>query len=192
MKLVDQRKCSAHLVCLLLCLVIVEGEGQECPRQCGDNGCRWRSGRYYLECVNKNLLNIPPVMKSSTQFDDQVIVVAQFDGNALQLQDDGLYKLGYHHLQEVSMENCLLLTVPPRFFSYLKLRKINLRRNMLKEIRSDTFSELDQLTFLDLSFNTLTHIDQVFEATDFVTKIFNCYCSGCVHKPRQSPGVEPG
>ena len=109
-------------------------------------------------------------MKSSTQFDDQVIVVAQFDGNTLQLQDDGLYKLGYHHLQEVSMENCLLLTVPPRFFSYLKLRKINLRRNMLKEIRSDIFSELDQLTSLDLSFNTLTHIDQVFEATDFVTK----------------------
>ena len=169
MKLVDHSKCSAHLVCLLLCLVIVGGEGQECPRQCGDTGCKWRSGRYNLECVSKNLVNIPPVMKSSTQFDDQVIVVAQFDGNTLQLQDDGLYKLGYHHLQEVSMENCLLLTVPPRFFSYLKLRKINLRRNMLKEIRSDTFSELDQLTSLDLSFNTLTHIDQVFEATDFVT-----------------------
>nr|XP_033330361.1 leucine-rich repeat-containing protein 24-like [Megalopta genalis]XP_033330369.1 leucine-rich repeat-containing protein 24-like [Megalopta genalis] len=147
-----------------------------CPSVCT---CKWKSGKEWVECANRDLKALPQGARVETQ-------VLDLSGNHLvSLQPECFHLLGLVNLQrlylakshisriaskafvglvglvELDLSDNLIEEIPSETFpSYSKLMKLLLNGNPIKEIRRAAFHHLEDLTTLELSRCRLETIEQ--------------------------------
>ncbi|XP_059045655.1 uncharacterized protein LOC131841351 [Achroia grisella] len=139
----DVRLIALCTTCLLLPAIA-------CPSQCV---CKWKNGKRYVECVEKELKAIPNALDSETQ-------VLDFSGNDLQvLQKETFHKLGLLDLQKIYLQRCKLQKIDNHAFKSLaNLVELDLSNNYLTVIPSTNFIYFPSLMRLSLNNNPVTSI----------------------------------
>lgn len=158
------------------------GEGS-CPTVCT---CKWKGGKQTVECLDRQLINIPENIDPSTQVLDmsgsnlQVLPGETFRrAELLNLQklylrncrlgqiDDKAFE-GLTNLIELDLSHNLLTSVPAATFQYItSLRDLTVASNPIQKIESHAFSNILSLTKLDVSHCDLQSISaSAFENLD--------------------------
>ncbi|XP_037298439.1 uncharacterized protein LOC115440480 [Manduca sexta] len=140
---VDVRLIALCTTCILLPAIA-------CPSQCI---CKWKNGKRYVECSEKDLKAIPNALDSETQ-------VLDFTGNDLQvLQKETFHKLGLLDLQKIYLQRCRLQKIDNQAFKGLaNLVELDLSNNYLTVIPSNNFVYFPSLMRLSLNNNPITSI----------------------------------
>lgn len=142
-KSLDVRLIALCTTCLLLPAIA-------CPSQCI---CKWKNGKRYVECSEKDLKTIPNSLDPETQ-------VLDFTGNDLQvLQKETFHKLNLLNLQKIYLPRCRLQKIDNHAFKGLaNLVELDLSNNYLTVIPSTNFVFFPSLMRLSLSNNPITSI----------------------------------
>ncbi|CAK1549280.1 unnamed protein product [Leptosia nina] len=121
-----------------------------CPSQCI---CKWKNGKRYVECTEKDLKAIPNSLDSETQ-------VLDFTGNDLQvLQKETFHKLGLLDLQKIYFQRCRLQKIDTFAFRGLaNLVELDLSNNYITVIPSSNFVFFPSLMRLSLNNNPITSV----------------------------------
>lgn len=121
-----------------------------CPPPCT---CKWKSGKRYVECLDKDLKLIPGPLDPESQ-------VLDFSGNDLQvLQKETFQKLGLFDLQKVYFPRCRIHKVDNNAFKGLaNLVELDLSNNYITVIPSPNFIHTPSLMRFSLSNNPVTTI----------------------------------
>ncbi|KOB67131.1 putative Amphoterin-induced protein 2 [Operophtera brumata] len=139
----DVRLIALCTTCLLLPAIA-------CPAQCI---CKWKNGKRYVECSEKELKAIPNSLDSETQ-------VLDFTGNDLrELQKETFHHLGLLDLQKIYLQRCRLQKIDNHAFKGLaNLVELDLSNNHLAAIPSSNFVFFPSLMRLSLNNNPITSI----------------------------------
>ncbi|KAH8418766.1 hypothetical protein KR222_001371 [Zaprionus bogoriensis] len=132
--------------------------------------CKWKGGKQTVECIDRQLIQIPEHIDPSTQVLDmsgnklQTLSNEQFvRANLLNLQKLYLRNCkigeiqretfkGLTNLVELDLSNNLLVTVPSLALSYISsLRELTLASNHIHKIEAQAFASIPALHKLDLS-----------------------------------------
>ncbi|KAG5679175.1 hypothetical protein PVAND_008765 [Polypedilum vanderplanki] len=161
----------------------VECRESTCPTVCT---CKWKGGKQTVECLDRQLINIPENIDPSTQVLDmsgsnlQILTGETFKrAELLNLQklylrncrlgqiDDKAFD-GLTNLIELDLSHNLLTSVPAATFQYItSLRDLTLASNPIQKIESNAFNNVLSLTKLDLSHCELQSISaSAFERLD--------------------------
>jgi kekkon-1 len=173
-----------YLTIILLFNAFVNYNGVECRGGSGGEGscpavctCKWKGGKQTVECIDRQLINIPENMDPSTQVLDmsgsnlQVLPGETFQrAELLNLQklflkncrlgqiDDRAFQ-GLTNLIELDLSHNLLTSVPSATFKFItSLRDLTIASNPIQKIESHAFSNILSLTKLDVSFCDLQSI----------------------------------
>lgn len=140
---VDVRLIALCTTCILLPAIA-------CPSQCI---CKWKNGKRYVECAEKDLKAIPNALDSETQ-------VLDFAGNDLQvLHKETFQKLELLDLQKIYLQRCRLQKIDNQAFKGLSnLVELDLSNNYLTVIPSNNFVFLPSLMRLSLNNNPIAII----------------------------------
>lgn len=140
---IDVRLVALYTTYLLLPVIA-------CPTQCI---CKWKNGKRYVECIEKDLKQIPNSLDSETQ-------VLEFSGNDLQvLQKETFLKLGLLDLQKIFVPRCRIHKVDNHAFKGLaNLVELDLSFNYLTIIPSSNFVYFPSLMRLSLNNNPITTV----------------------------------
>lgn len=149
---------------------------EACPSMCS---CKWKGGKEWVECANRNLKGLPQGAREETQVLDlsnNYLISLQsecfFSLKLINLQKLFLRKANISHvdpnafvglvgLVELDLSNNLIEDVPSSTFaSYQALMKLTLSGNPIRELRRGAFQALPQLTNLELSNCQLRVIEQ--------------------------------
>lgn len=141
--------------------------------------CKWKGGKEWVECANRNLKTLPIGAREETQ-------VLDLSNNPLiSLPSECFYVLGLVNLQRLYLSESSIGRIASRAFiglvglveldlsgnaiediptetfsSYPSLMRLILNRNPIRVIHQDTFQPLSQLTNLELSQCRLDIIEQ--------------------------------
>ncbi|XP_043587260.1 leucine-rich repeat-containing protein 24-like [Bombus pyrosoma] len=151
---------------------VVEG----CPNMCT---CKWKSGKEWVECANRDLKGLPQGAREETQ------VLDLSNNHLVSLPPECFHALGLINLQrlylsrshisriaarafvglvglvELDLSENLIEEIPSETFpSYSNLMKLLLNGNPIREIRAAAFQHLPHLTNLELSHCRLENIEQ--------------------------------
>lgn len=151
---------------------VVEG----CPDMCT---CKWKSGKEWVECANRDLKGLPQGAREETQ------VLDLSNNHLVSLPPECFHALGLINLQrlylsrshisriaarafvglvglvELDLSENLIEEIPSETFpSYSNLMKLLLNGNPIREIRAAAFQHLPHLTNLELSHCRLENIEQ--------------------------------
>jgi hypothetical protein len=161
----------------------VECRESSCPTVCI---CKWKGGKQTVECLDRQLINIPENIDPSTQVLDmsgsnlQILTGETFQrAELLNLQklflrncrlgqiDDRAFE-GLTNLIELDLSHNLLTSVPAATFQYItSLRDLTLASNPIQKIESHAFNNVPSLTKLDVSHCELQSISaSAFESLD--------------------------
>ncbi|KAJ2942551.1 hypothetical protein O0L34_g2020 [Tuta absoluta] len=143
-------KRSLDVRLLALCTTCFLLPAIACPSQCI---CKWKNGKRFVECSEKDLKVIPETLDSETQ-------VLDFSGNDLQvLQKETFQKLGLLDLQKIYLPRCKLQKIDSHAFKGLaNLVELDLSNNYLTIIPSSNFAFFPSLMKLSLNNNPITSI----------------------------------
>lgn len=143
-------KRNLHVRLIALCTTCILVPALACPSQCV---CKWKNGKRYVECSEKELKSIPNSLDSETQ-------VLEFSGNDLQvLQKETFHKLGLLDLQKIYLQRCRLQKIDNHAFKGLaNLVELDLSNNYLTVIPSTNFVFFPSLMRLSLNNNPITSI----------------------------------
>jgi hypothetical protein len=143
-------KKSFHVRLIAFCTTCILVPAIACPTTCV---CKWKNGKRYVECSEKELKAIPNSLDSETQ-------VLDFSGNDLQvLQKETFQKLGLLDLQKIYLQRCRLQKIDNHAFKSLaNLVELDLSNNYLTVIPSTNFGYFPSLMRLSLSNNPITSI----------------------------------
>ncbi|XP_012287325.1 leucine-rich repeat-containing protein 24 [Orussus abietinus] len=149
---------------------------QGCPSMCA---CKWKSGKEWVECANRDLKGLPQGAREETQVLDlsgnQLISLPAECFRALGLTNlqklylsrsrigdvDGRAFVGLVGLVELDLSENLIDGVPSETFaSYPSLMKLMLNGNPIREIRREAFRPLMHLTNLELRQCQLETVEQ--------------------------------
>lgn len=153
----------------LLCVSSVLLPASACPTQCT---CKWKNGKRYVECIDKDLKSIPDTLDGETQ-------VLEFSGNDLQvLQKETFHKLGLLNLQKIFIPRCKIQKVDNHAFKGLtNLVELDLSENYLTIVPSSNFIYFPTLMRLSLNNNPITFIkSNCFQHLTYLTtlELSNC------------------
>lgn len=139
----DVRLIALCTTCLLLPAIA-------CPIQCI---CKWKNGKRFVECADKDLKVIPNSLDTETQ-------VLDFSGNDLQvLQKETFEKLGLLDLQKIYLPRCRLQKIDSHAFKGLaNLVELDLSNNYLTIVPSSNFIFFPSLMRLTMTNNPITSI----------------------------------
>ncbi|KAL0830988.1 hypothetical protein ABMA28_001876 [Loxostege sticticalis] len=139
-----------HVRLIALCITSILVPASACPSQCV---CKWKNGKRYVECSDKNLKTIPKSLDPETQ-------VLDFTGNDLQvLQDATFHNLGLLDLQKIFLQRCELQKIDKHAFTGLaNLVELDLSNNYLTVIPSTNFVFFPSLMRLSINNNPITSI----------------------------------
>lgn len=161
----------------------VECRESSCPTVCT---CKWKGGKQTVECLDRQLINIPENVDPSTQVLDmsgsnlQILAGETFRrAELLNLQklylrscrlgqiDDKAFD-GLTNLIELDLSHNLLTSVPAATFQFItSLRDLTLASNPIQKIESHAFGNILSLTKLDVSHCDLQSISaSAFENLD--------------------------
>ncbi|CAG4966928.1 unnamed protein product [Colias eurytheme] len=143
-------KRSLDVRLIALCTTCIILPAIACPSQCV---CKWKNGKRYVECTDKELKAIPDSLDSETQ-------VLDFTGNDLQvLQKETFHKLGLLDLQKIYLQRCRLQKIDSLAFRGLaNLVELDLSNNYITVIPSSNFVFFPSLMRLSLNNNPVTNI----------------------------------
>ncbi|XP_034826909.1 uncharacterized protein kek2 [Maniola hyperantus] len=143
-------KRGLHVRLIALCTTCILLPAIACPTQCI---CKWKNGKRYVECTDRDLKAIPDSLDSETQ-------VLDFTGNDLQvLQKETFHKLGLLDLQKIYLQRCRLQKIDNHAFRGLaNLVELDLSNNYITVIPSNNFVFFPSLMRLSLSNNPITSI----------------------------------
>lgn len=122
-----------------------------CPLICA---CKWKNGKQSVECRDKFQMTVPQGIDGATQ-------VLDVSGNNLQiLSSDTFFRLGLLNLQRVYMSQCRIGQIDGRALRGLtNVVEIDLSRNMLTAVPSDTLADVPLLRDLSLANNPIQKIE---------------------------------
>ncbi|CAH4037630.1 unnamed protein product [Pieris brassicae] len=143
-----KRSLDVRLIALWSTCILVPAIA--CPSQCV---CKWKNGKRYVECTDKDLKAIPDSLDSETQ-------VLDFTGNDLQvLQKEAFHKLGLLDLQKIYLQRCRLQKIDNFAFRGLaNLVELDLSNNYITVVPSSNFVFFPSLMRLSLNNNPITNI----------------------------------
>jgi Leucine-rich repeat (LRR) protein len=139
-----------RVLCLLLLASFIQVMTASCPQTCI---CIWKNGKETVECINRDLGEIPEGIEPSTQ-------VIDVRGNSIpNLMDDIFVDLGITNLQKIFVQYCKIRTVEPKAFRKLtNLVELDLGENLIQEVPSEAWKHTKALMRLNLSGNPIKHI----------------------------------
>ncbi|EZA60224.1 Immunoglobulin superfamily containing leucine-rich repeat protein [Ooceraea biroi] len=170
------RRIALLSTMLLLLLSWRVGAAEGCPSMCA---CKWKGGKEWVECANRDLKGLPQGAREETQVldlsDNHLVSLPSECFQALGLINLQRLYLGRSHISRISSEafvglvglveldlsENLIQEVPTDTFkSYPSLMRLTLNGNPIKEIRQSAFRHLIHLTYLDMSNCTIEVIEQ--------------------------------
>uniref|UniRef100_A0A2H8TQI4 Leucine-rich repeat-containing protein 4C n=1 Tax=Melanaphis sacchari TaxID=742174 RepID=A0A2H8TQI4_9HEMI len=140
-----------------------------CPIVCQ---CKWKSGKQSVECRDKSLITVPTGIDTVTQ-------VLDVSGNNLQiLPENAFARLGLLNLQRVYLSRCRIGQIDGRALKGLtNAVEIDLSRNMLTAVPTDTLVDVPLLRDLSLAGNPIQRVGP--EAFRHCTGLVRLDLSGC-------------
>ncbi|KAJ0175532.1 hypothetical protein K1T71_008691 [Dendrolimus kikuchii] len=141
---------SLDIRLIVLCTTCILLPTIACPDECA---CKWKYGKRYVNCSEKELKSIPSEMDSETQ-------VLYFTGNDLQvLQKEVFGKLGLVNLQKIYLQRCRLQKIDSEAFKGLtNLVELDLSNNYLTVIPCSNFVFFPSMMRLWINNNPITSV----------------------------------
>lgn len=140
-----------------------------CPTVCS---CKWKGGKQTVECIERQLINIPENIDPSTQ-------VLDMSGSNLQvLPGETFQRAELLNLQRLFLRNCRLGQIDERAFEGLtNLIELDLSHNLLTSVPSATFKYITSLRDLTLASNPIQKIEsRAFSNISSLTKLDMSQC----------------
>jgi len=121
-----------------------------CPLTCV---CIWKNGKETVECINRDLGDIPDGVEPSTQ-------VLDLRGNSIPVLPDNLFSdFGITNLQKIFIQYCKIRAIEAAAFNKLtNLVELDLGENLIQEVPSEALKQTKALMRLNLSGNPIKHI----------------------------------
>lgn len=161
---------------LLLIATIMTIQTHACPKSCS---CKWKYGKEWVECANRNLTNLPKGAREETQVLDlsnnnlDILESKVFQElhlvnlQKLFISKSGLYEIsdeafvGLRGLVELDLNNNKITKVPSVALSSCPdLMKLILNKNGIRIIEKNAFQHLSQLASLELSNCEINNIEK--------------------------------
>ncbi|XP_047362736.1 leucine-rich repeat-containing protein 24-like [Vespa velutina] len=125
---------------------IVEG----CPSMCA---CKWKGGKEWVECANRDLKGLPQGAGEETQ------VLDLSDNHLVSLPPECFHALGLINLQRLYLGRSHISRIAVRAFEGLVgLVELDLTENLIDEIPTESFSSCPNLMRLTLNGNPIVEI----------------------------------
>ncbi|KAK2576093.1 hypothetical protein KPH14_007428 [Odynerus spinipes] len=125
---------------------IVEG----CPSMCI---CKWKSGKEWVECANRDLKGLPQGAREETQ------VLDLSDNHLVSLPPECFHALGLVNLQRLYLGRSHISRIASRAFDGLVgLVELDLSENLIDEIPMESFASCPSLMRLTLNGNPIKEI----------------------------------
>ncbi|KAL6446864.1 hypothetical protein ACFW04_001351 [Cataglyphis niger] len=137
---------------LLLLLSWGAGAAEGCPSMCA---CKWKGGKEWVECANRNLRGLPQGAREETQ------VLDLSDNHLVELPAECFLALGLVNLQRLYLGRSQIVKIASQaFVGLVGLVELDLSENKIEEVPTDTFASYSSLMRLILSGNPIKEIRQ--------------------------------
>ncbi|XP_064100254.1 leucine-rich repeat-containing protein 24-like [Macrobrachium nipponense] len=165
----------------LLAIAVLAVSASDCPTFCS---CKWKQGKQTAECVNKQLMTLPPNLDPATQALDISLNKIQ------RLPSRSFAQEGLINLQKIFLQNNNLHEIDiEAFISLTNLVMLDLSKNELKQIPVYAFQHTPALMELYLSGNSLQHIDS--DAFKYLESLKTLDISDCHISKIDASAFEP-
>lgn len=134
--------------------------------------CKWKGGKQTVECIDRQLIQIPEHIDPSTQ-------VLDMSGNKLQtLSNEQFVRANLLNLQKLYLRNCKIGEIQRETFKGLtNLVELDLSHNLLVTVPSLALSYISSLRELTLASNHIHKIEaQAFASTPSLHKLDLSHC----------------
>ncbi|XP_076170666.1 uncharacterized protein LOC143148315 [Ptiloglossa arizonensis] len=123
---------------------------ESCPTPCT---CKWKSGKEWVECTNRNLKGLPQGAREETQ------VLDLSNNHLVSLPPECFHALGLVNLQRLYLARSQIGRIATRaFVGLVGLVELDLSENLIEEIPSETFEFYSNLMKLLLNGNPIREI----------------------------------
>lgn len=134
--------------------------------------CKWKGGKQTVECIDRQLIQIPEHIDPSTQ-------VLDMSGNKLQtLSNEQFVRANLLNLQKLYLRNCKIGEIQRETFKGLtNLVELDLSHNLLVSVPSLALSYISSLRELTLASNHIHKIEpEAFASTPSLHKLDLSHC----------------
>ncbi|XP_034474757.1 uncharacterized protein LOC117781969 [Drosophila innubila] len=134
--------------------------------------CKWKGGKQTVECIDRQLIQIPDNIDPSTQ-------VLDMSGNKLQtLSNEQFIRANLLNLQKLYLRNCRIGEIQRETFKGLtNLVELDLSHNLLVNVPSLALSYVSSLRELTLASNHIHKIEpKAFGSTPSLNKLDLSHC----------------
>lgn len=135
-----------------------------CPKKCN---CLWASGNKQADCSNAHIQDIPETLSTEIQNLD-------LSGNDLyEITRQAFHNVGLINLKKLVLRECKLITIQKNGLSGLAIMiELDLSKNDIKILHSDTFRETVKIRWILLNDNKLEKLeDSLFNNLPFLQKV---------------------
>uniref|UniRef100_A0A0A1XT83 Trophoblast glycoprotein n=1 Tax=Zeugodacus cucurbitae TaxID=28588 RepID=A0A0A1XT83_ZEUCU len=148
--------------------------------------CKWKGGKQTVECIDRQLIQIPENIDPSTQ-------VLDMSGNKLQtLSNEKFIRANLLNLQKLYLRSCKIGEIEPETFKGLtNLVELDLSHNLLVVVPSLALSYISSLRELTLASNHIHKIESnSFASTPSLHKLDLSHCDIQTIAPLAFDGLE--
>ncbi|XP_067623889.1 uncharacterized protein kek1 [Eurosta solidaginis] len=148
--------------------------------------CKWKGGKQTVECIDRQLIQIPENIDPSTQ-------VLDMSGNKLQtLSNEKFIRANLLNLQKLYLRSCKIGEIEPETFKGLtNLVELDLSHNLLVVVPSLALSYISSLRELTLASNHIHKIESnSFASTPALHKLDLSHCDIQTIAPLAFNGLE--
>ncbi|XP_075154009.1 leucine-rich repeat, immunoglobulin-like domain-containing kekkon 1 protein [Haematobia irritans] len=148
--------------------------------------CKWKGGKQTVECIDRQLKQIPDNIDPSTQ-------VLDMSGNRLQtLLNEEFVRINLLNLQKLYLRNCRIEHIEPQTFKGLtNLVELDLSQNLLYNVPSMALSYISSLRDLTIASNRIQKIEpNAFMDTPALHKLDLSHCDIQSIAPQAFEGLE--
>jgi len=155
---------------MLLLLSWGTNAAEDCPSMCA---CKWKGGKEWVECANRDLKGLPQGAREETQ-------VLDLSGNHLvNLPAECFRALGLINLQRLYLGKSRINQIASEaFVGLVGLVELDLSENQIEQVPTDTFASYPSLMRLILNGNPIREIRQ--NAFLHLVHLTNLEISKCV------------
>ncbi|XP_044748597.1 leucine-rich repeat-containing protein 24-like [Coccinella septempunctata] len=124
----------------------------DCPKFCT---CKWKNGKQTVECIGRDLEEVPDHLDPATQ-------VLDFTGNKLQVLRNELFAgKKIVNLQRIFLSRCSISTIEDHAFKDLtNLVELDLSENHLGAIPTPIFADIPSLMRLSMKLNRIRKLEK--------------------------------
>ncbi|XP_058977309.1 uncharacterized protein LOC131802010 [Musca domestica] len=148
--------------------------------------CKWKGGKQTVECIDRELKQIPNNIDPSTQ-------VLDMSGNRLQtMLNEQFVRMNLLNLQKLYLRNCRIEHIEPQTFKGLtNLVELDLSQNLLFSVPSMALSYISSLRDLTIASNRIQKIEpNAFVDTPALHKLDLSHCDIQTIAPQAFEGLE--